>query len=60
LFSGLIKKIKEEHLKFKIFQRTFGYSKDMMKFIKQVNDEDFDRITGERLNQVISELFIKD
>ncbi len=38
LFSTLIKKIKEEHLKFKIFIRTFGYSKDMMKFIKQIND----------------------
>ena len=32
----------------------------MMKFIKQVNNEDFDRITGNCMDNIISELFIKD
>jgi hypothetical protein len=53
-FSNLIRKIKEEHLKFKVFIRTFGYSGTMMKFIHQINNEDYDKITGHHLNDIIS------
>lgn len=59
-FTNLIKKIKEEHVKFKIWARNFGYSEEMNNFIGMVNQGQFNKISGVYMNQILSEIFMKE
>jgi hypothetical protein len=58
-FTNLIKQIKEEHVKFKIWARNFGYSEEMNNFISMVNQGQFNKISGVYMNQILSEIFMK-
>lgn len=60
LFSNLIKKVKEEHVKFNIWARTFGYSEEMNNFIYLVNEGKYNQISGVYMNQILSEIFMKE
>lgn len=53
-FTNLIKRIKDEHIKFKIWARNFGYSEEMNNFINMVNQGQFNQISGVYMNKILS------
>jgi hypothetical protein len=59
-FSNTLKKLKEEHVKFKIWARTYGYSEELMNFIHLINEGNFNQISGVYMNQILGEIFMKE
>lgn len=55
-FLTLLNKIRSEQSKFKLWVKTFGYSIDVMKFIKSTVESNFDDFTGEYLNPLVDEI----
>ncbi len=60
LFSGLIKKVKEEHMTFKKWIGLFGFNPETMNFINMVNDHNYNNISGVYMNQILSTLFMNE
>ena len=60
MFLSGIKKIQIEHLKFKHWIRTFGYSGEMMRLFKLINDGNYNTISGSYINPLIMELMSQD
>lgn len=57
MFFNLIKTVQEEHSKFKTWITTFGHSIDIMKFIKNINDENYKFVDGKSMDMIMMELF---
>jgi hypothetical protein len=49
LFITLLNKIRNEHSKFRYWIKTYGYSLEVMKFIKNVSEYNFESLTGSYL-----------
>jgi hypothetical protein len=60
MFYNLIRTIQDEHLKFKTWITTYGHNIDIMKFIKNINDENYKFIDGKNMDKVMMELFGND
>jgi hypothetical protein len=56
MILNLINKIKSEHNKFKIWVKTYGYSIEVMKFIKNLTENNFNQVTGNYMNPIITEM----
>lgn len=41
MFVELLKKIKNEHSKFRYWVKTYDYSLEVMKFVKSISEQDF-------------------
>lgn len=57
MFVTAIEKIKEEQEKFRIWGKTFGHSLEVMKFIKLMNDQNYEEISGTLVAPVINSYF---
>ena len=60
MFLRMIRNIQAEHLKFKTWVKTFGFSMEMMRFFKLINEGNFNTISGSYINPIIMELFSTD
>ena len=58
MILSLINKIKAEHAKFKIWVKTYGYSIDVMKFIKNLTENSFNQVTGNYMNPIMNEMLL--
>lgn len=56
MFLTLINKIKSEHAKFRIWVKTYGYSMEVMKFIKNLTENSFSQINGNYMNPIVNEI----
>lgn len=56
----MLKRLKEEHVKFKIWSRTYGYSEELMNFIHLINDGNYNQISGVYMSQILTEIFMKE
>lgn len=54
MFERIIKTIQEEHLKFKTWVTTYGHSIEIMKFIKNINDQNYKFIDGKFMDMVMT------
>lgn len=53
----MIRLIQDEHLKFKTWITTYGHNIDIMKFIKNINDDNCKFIDGQNMDMIMTELF---
>lgn len=53
LFLSALANIKAEQSKFKFWIKTYGYSLEVMKFIKNTSEFNFDNFTGQYLNPIV-------
>ena len=60
MFLSIIQAIKQEHIKFKTWIKTYGYNIDVMKFIKNINDENSKFMDGQYMDKIMTELFGND
>lgn len=60
MFYNLIRLVQDEHLKFKTWITTYGHNIDIMKFIKNINDENYKHIDGKNMDKVMMDLFGND
>jgi hypothetical protein len=54
MFLNLINKIKSEHSKFKLWIKTYGYTIEVMKFIKNLAEGSYNQINGNYLSPILS------
>lgn len=54
MFINLLKIIHEEHQKFKTWILTYGHSIDIMKFIKNINEENYKQIDGRQMDLLMN------
>jgi hypothetical protein len=57
VFYSLIEKIKAEHAKFKLWVKTYGFSMEVMKFIKNLTEGSYSLITGNYLTPILAEMY---
>lgn len=57
MFLSLIEKIKTEHNKFRMWIKTYGFSIEVMKFIKNVTENNYAQITGNYLSPILNEMY---
>lgn len=57
MFYTVIRAIQDEHLKFKTWITTYGHSIEIMKFIKNMNEENYKFIDGKFMDNMMTELF---
>lgn len=55
-FLNLLAKIRAEHEKFNFWVKTYGYSLEVMKFIKNISEHNYDNFTGHQLHSVVTEI----
>lgn len=56
MFVTLLNKIKAEHSKFKLWVKTYGYSIEVMKFIKNLTEYNFTQINGNYISPIVREM----
>lgn len=56
MFANLILRIKNEHAKFRTWVKTYGYSLDGMKFIKNLTEGSYGQLTGNYFAPIAGEL----
>ncbi len=56
MFLNLINKIQTEHAKFKIWVKTYGYSIEVMKFIKNLTENSYNQINGNYFSPILNEM----
>ncbi len=56
MFLNLINKIQAEHAKFKIWVKTYGYSIEVMKFIKNLTENSYNQINGNYISPILNEM----
>jgi len=57
MFYSIVRTIQDEHLKFKTWITTYGHNIEIMKFIKNINDENIKSIDGKFMDKMMMELF---
>lgn len=57
MFLQLLAKIKAEHSKFRLWVKTYGYSIEVMKFIKNLTENSFTQISGNYLEPILQEMY---
>ena len=57
MFLALINKVKTEHSKFKMWIKTYGFSIEVMKFIKNFTENNYSQINGNYLNPILNEMY---
>jgi len=56
MFLGLLTKVKAEHAKFRLWVKTYGYGIEVMKFIKNLTENNYTQVNGNYLAPVLSEM----
>jgi hypothetical protein len=56
MFANLIIRIKNEHAKFRTWVKTYGYSLEVMKFIKNLTEGSYGQLTGNYFAPIAGEL----
>lgn len=56
LFAALLGKLRHEHAKFRYWVKTYGYGLEVMKFIKNLGENNFEGLTGASLSPVFAEM----
>jgi hypothetical protein len=57
MFLNLLSKIKTEHSKFKLWVKTYGFGIEVMKFIKNLTENNFTQINGNYINPILNEMY---
>jgi hypothetical protein len=57
MFMNLLNKVRAEHGKFKLWVKTYGYSIEVMKFIKNLTENNFTQVNGNYLSPILAEMF---
>lgn len=57
MFLNLISKVKSEHAKFRMWIKTYGFSIEVMKFIKNITENSFTQITGNYMSPILNEMY---
>ncbi len=57
MFLHLLNKIKTEHSKFKLWIKTYGFSIEVMKFIKNLTENNYTQINGNYINPILTEMY---
>ena len=60
MFYNLIRLVQDEHLKFKTWITTYGHNIEIMKFIKNINEETYKHIDGKNMDKIMTDLFGSD
>lgn len=60
MFYNTIRLVQEQHIKFKTWITTYGHSIDVMKFIRNINEENYKYIDGRLMDMIMTELFSND
>jgi len=56
MFIDLINKVQAEHSKFRLWVKTFGYSIEVMKFIKNLTEYNYTQINGNYISPIFKEM----
>ena len=56
LFVRILEKVRGEHEQFRFWVKTYGYSLETMKFIKNISERNYDDFRGEKLCGVVKEI----
>ncbi len=56
LFLQLISKVKTEHAKFRMWVKTYGFGIEVMKFIKNLTENNFTQINGNYMSTILGEM----
>ena len=57
MFLSLIERIKAEHGKFRMWIKTYGFSIEVMKFIKNVTENSFSQVNGNYLSPILNQIY---
>ena len=57
MFLSLIERIKTEHTKFRMWIKTYGFSIEVMKFIKNVTENSYSQVNGNYLSPILNEMY---
>lgn len=57
MFLQVLNKIKTEHSKFKLWVKTYGFGIEVMKFIKNLTENNYTQINGNYINPILNEMY---
>lgn len=57
MFLDIISKVKTEHTKFRMWIKTYGFSIEVMKFIKNLTENSFIQVSGNYMSPIINEMY---
>ena len=57
MFLSLIEKVRNEHTKFRMWIKTYGFSIEVMKFIKNVTENSFTQVSGNYMSPILNEMY---
>jgi hypothetical protein len=56
MFLQLLSRLRSEHAKFRLWVKTYGFSIEVMKFIKNLTEGSFAQVTGNYLAPILNEM----
>ena len=56
MFLNLLAKVKSEHAKFRLWVKTYGYSIEVMRFIKNMTENNFTQVNGFYIHSILNEM----
>ena len=57
MFLDIINKVKQEHTKFRMWIKTYGFSIEVMKFIKNLTENSYNQISGNYMSPILNEMY---